>query len=177
MFRTSEMGIYKRKQEKKEEIKNSTKKVIKKKRKFFLFSWSLSWSSSCFLTLFSFIKSHLRCWRHWNFPASLHVHSYTYFCMYVDMHICIHVFIQLRTEKVIHPVELASREIGLSGTTFGFRNEIIPQFLAESWQGFLCSFIKPSTYICIYINICITLPNLPTHTRAHILHKHADTTT
>ena len=98
----------------------------------------------------------------------MYIHILISVCMYnVHMHICIHVFVQLRTEKVIHPVELASREIGLSGTTFGFRNEIIPQFLAESWQGFLCSFIKPSTYICIYINICITLPNLPTHTHAH----------
>ena len=36
----------------KQENKNSTKKVIKKKRKFFLFSWSLSLSSSCFLDRF-----------------------------------------------------------------------------------------------------------------------------
>ena len=43
--------------------KNSTNRVIKKKRKFFFFfSWSLSWSSSCFLTcLFSFINFHFRC--------------------------------------------------------------------------------------------------------------------
>ena len=43
----TEVGIYKRKQEK----RNSTKK----KRKIFLFSWSLSWSSSWFLVfLFSY---------------------------------------------------------------------------------------------------------------------------
>ena len=57
------------------ENKNSIKKVIKKKRSFFLFSRSLSWSSSCFLVfliaflveflfssfsyLFSFINFHL----------------------------------------------------------------------------------------------------------------------
>ena len=50
---SSEVGIYKRKQEskktRKQEKKNSIKKVIKKKRKCFLF---FSWSSSCFLSCF-----------------------------------------------------------------------------------------------------------------------------
>ena len=69
---TTEVGIYKRKQEikktrtrpgkrsRKQENKNSTKKATKKKRKTFFFSWSLSWSISCFLSfLLSFINSHL----------------------------------------------------------------------------------------------------------------------
>ena len=34
--------------------------MIKKIRIFFFFSWSISWPSSCFLTLFSFKNSHLR---------------------------------------------------------------------------------------------------------------------
>ena len=52
------MGIYKRKQEsiktRKQELDQEKKKILS------FFSWSLSWSSSCFLTfLFSFMNSHL----------------------------------------------------------------------------------------------------------------------
>ena len=68
-FSSLEVGNYVRKQEN----KNSNKKVIKKKESFFFFSWSLSWSTSCFLDrflveflfscfltfLFSFINFHL----------------------------------------------------------------------------------------------------------------------
>ena len=71
----SEVGIYKRKQERKKRRKQETRtrprKWSRKKGKFFpslswsracflsffLFSWSLSWSSSCFLVFF--INSHL----------------------------------------------------------------------------------------------------------------------
>ena len=58
------VGVYTRKEEskktrKKKKNKNSTKKVIKRQRKFFLFfSWSLSWSSSCFLSFFSCFLDH-----------------------------------------------------------------------------------------------------------------------
>ena len=44
--------IKENKEVRKQENKISTKKVIKKKRIVFLFSWSLSWSSSCFLDRF-----------------------------------------------------------------------------------------------------------------------------
>ena len=54
---SSEVGIYKRKQKsKKTRIKERKEELdrecVKKKKVFFLFSWSLSWSSSCFLDRF-----------------------------------------------------------------------------------------------------------------------------
>ena len=42
---------------KKKENTPSTKRPIKKKRFLFFFSWSLSWSKSCFLSFFSWSKS------------------------------------------------------------------------------------------------------------------------